>query len=313
VPALNVSRSISIAQPVKSVRKNLTDFRQWPAWSPWLCQERDAHISFHGDSGEIGSGYAWEGKRVGAGEMQLRAKSDKRIDYELTFLKPWKSRAKVAFELEAQGKSHSKAETRVTWSMQSSLPFFLFFMRKSFENFVGMDYDRGLRMLKEQLESGKISSRIDLADDVRALPGCYYIGQEGSSTLAEMAAVMGEVYVSLNQQVVDQGLEADGPAFCHYTRMDMMRDRWVYTMGIPVKATEATHGIAKRDDVSKCAYVEHTGSYMHLGNAWATVFGAIRARQQKHDRRSGGFEIYRQAPSDETAGDAITDIYLPLK
>jgi len=66
--------------------------------------------------------------------------------------------------------SHSKAETRVTWSMQSSLPFFLFFMRKSFENFVGMDYDRGLRMLKEQLESGKISSRIDLADDVRALP-----------------------------------------------------------------------------------------------------------------------------------------------
>ncbi len=273
-----------------------------------MCQERDAELRFHGETGAIGSGYAWDGKRVGAGEMQLRSYTDERIVFSLTFLKPWKSQAMVAFELTEQ----SNTETEATWSMRSSLPFFLFFMRKSFENFVGMDYARGLRMLREHLETGDVNSHIVLADDVRSLPGCHYVGQQASSTLAEMPIVMEQAYAALSQHMQDQGLQADGPAFCHYTRMDMMRDRWIYTMGIPVKATKDAANLAKRDDLHRCAYVEHTGSYMHLGNAWATVFSAIRSRAQKHDRRAGGVEVYRQAPSEGSV-NATTDIYLPLK
>ena len=45
-----------------------------------------------------------------------------RIDYDLTFLKPWKSKSTVAFVLSAAG-----SNTRVTWRMKGALPVFLFF------------------------------------------------------------------------------------------------------------------------------------------------------------------------------------------
>lgn len=50
-----------------------------------------------------------------------------------------------------------------------------------------------------------------------------------------------------------------------------------------------------------------TGRYAHLGNAWATVFSAARARKQKHDRRASGFEIYRQAPAAGIPAGASED------
>ena len=63
---------------------------------------------------------------VGSGNMNVTAENaPQSIDYDLTFLKPWKSRAKVRFELERKGDG-----TKTTWFMESSLPFFMFWMKK---------------------------------------------------------------------------------------------------------------------------------------------------------------------------------------
>ena len=309
MPRLNVRRNITIARPRASLSKSLVDFHRWPLWSPWLCQEPEARVTYEGNTGEPGSGYSWDGNRVGAGRMQLASQTDERIDCDLTFLKPWRSETRVGFDLEALDDQN----TRVTWSMQSSLPFFLFFMRRSFESFVGMDYDRGLKMLKELEETGKVSSDIALSDEATELPACHYVGTQATGTFAGLGPTMGESFPALEQQVSDAGLEQDGAAFCHYTRMDPAGDNWVYTMGIPVKGTTDSVLVQERARVERCAHVQHKGSYVHLGNAWSTVFGAMRARKLKHDKRSGGFEIYRQAPSSPEAGDAVTDIYLPLR
>ena len=63
---------------------------------------------------------------------------------DLTFLKPCKSQAKVAFYLKEEG-----ASTQVRWTMDSVLPFFLFWMKKSMEAYISQDYGRGLRLLKD--------------------------------------------------------------------------------------------------------------------------------------------------------------------
>ena len=74
---------------------------------------------------------------------------------DLTFLKPWKSQAKVAFYLKEEG-----ASTQVRWTIDSGIPFFLFWMKKQMEIFVGMDYDRGLTMLKDLVETGSSNSTL---------------------------------------------------------------------------------------------------------------------------------------------------------
>ena len=43
--------------------------------------------------------------------------------------------------------------------MNSSLPLFLFWMKEQMQVFVGMDYNRGLLLLKDLVENGKAHSQ----------------------------------------------------------------------------------------------------------------------------------------------------------
>lgn len=65
--------------------------------------------------------YEWKGDRVGEGNMNISLEDGSNsIEYDLTFLKPWKSEAKVKFLL-----SDNNNRTAVTWSMDSKLPFYV--------------------------------------------------------------------------------------------------------------------------------------------------------------------------------------------
>ena len=120
---------------------------------------------------EDGKYYEWSGNRVGSGNMTvLKEQTNEWIECDLTFLKPWKSKAKVKFNLKSEGDS-----TRITWNMDSSLPFFMFFMKKMMEAFVGMDYERGLNMLKDYSEDDKVHSHMEFKGR-QTYPGCNYIG-----------------------------------------------------------------------------------------------------------------------------------------
>ncbi|MBK8108869.1 MAG: hypothetical protein IPK46_00265 [Saprospiraceae bacterium] len=83
--------------------------------------------------------YAWEGNRIGSGNMKVVGhEENKLVQYDLNFLKPYKSHANVTISL-----SPAEGGTLVNWSMASSLPFFLFFMKKSMEAYIGNDFERG--------------------------------------------------------------------------------------------------------------------------------------------------------------------------
>ena len=123
------------------------------------------------DVAEGGKSYSWKGDLTGEGQMEiLGEEANQWVDYDLLFLKPWKSKAKVRFEVEGQGD-----QTKVTWFMDSSLPFFLFFMKKSMTAMIGMDYERGLAMLKEYVEKGEVHSKLDFKG-TQSFPGMQYIG-----------------------------------------------------------------------------------------------------------------------------------------
>ena len=88
MPKFHVRKSILIAAPVERVYASVRDFRQWPAWSPWLICEPDSHMDYSAD----GKSYAWNGRITGSGEMAVTSEQAPRsINYQLTFMKPWKS------------------------------------------------------------------------------------------------------------------------------------------------------------------------------------------------------------------------------
>ena len=144
-----VERTIVIDRPAQSIYTHVSDFNTWPGWSPWLSQEPECRVEINGPPGELGHTQYWDGKKIGSGHIELSELIPGReLGYNLFFIKPWKSNSRAAFTFEPEHEA-----TRVVWSMEGTLPIFLFFMKKKMSAMVGRDYERGLNMLKEQLEA----------------------------------------------------------------------------------------------------------------------------------------------------------------
>ncbi len=157
MPKMTILRSQEIDRPIASVFEVVRDFHQWPKWSPWLIADPDCKLEARNDW------YSWEGEICGAGRMDVVGEvENESITYDLQFLKPWKSRADVKITL-----TRKKEKTEVTWTMDGSLPFFMFWMKKAMACFIGMDYERGLLMLKDLLEKGEVPSRLNFRGQER--------------------------------------------------------------------------------------------------------------------------------------------------
>jgi uncharacterized protein YndB with AHSA1/START domain len=138
-----VSRSRLIDTPVERVYPLLSDFRQWPRWSPWEDLDPEMHRAYAGAESGVGSVYAWSGNRkAGSGRMEiLRTEGNRLVEVALDFEKPFASRNVTTFRLEPVG-----ATTQVTWTMTGPRPLVLRLTRKFFDmdKLVGKDFEKGL-------------------------------------------------------------------------------------------------------------------------------------------------------------------------
>lgn len=305
MPKMHITRSIIIDKPMSEVMQTLNDFHQWPKWSPWLIAEPDATVDVRPD----GKYYSWSGKRVGSGEMTILEESENRILCDLIFLKPWKSQAKTYFDLVPKGES-----TQVTWSMDSSLPFFMFWMKKQMQAYIGNDYERGLAMLKEYVEEGVIHSKLDFIGE-QTYPGSQYIALKTDTTVANMPKAMEEEFTMIMTYMSDKQDIINGQAFTIYHKWDMLKKSVVYTSGIPVKSIPAD--LPPRMFVGsmsemKVYTVRHTGKWSHLGNAWSTLYGMARNKEIRTSKHHP-FEVYINAPRDTAPTKMISDIHFPIK
>lgn len=311
MPAYRIERSIELSAPPSEVFKVVSDFSTWTAWSPWLIAEPDAVVRLSGTPRTVGSGYAWEGDVTGSGQMELRqVEPDRHLDIELTFLKPFKSVADVAFDL-----SPSAAGTRLTWSMGGTLPWFMFWMIPMMKTFLGMDYHRGLLMLKDWIETGKIQSKVT-PRDVTSVGPLRMVGVRTSSQVEAVGASAQPAMERCQQLFEHHGLPRDGDAIAVYHRMDVKVGTFEFTIGHVVPesvALPAGSGLQEwRLPAVRAFHVEHVGAYRHLGNGWSVANQLARHRKLKQSK-VGAYEVYRHSPKDSAAAELRVDIYLPLK
>lgn len=307
MPKMNINRSIYIDAKPEEVYTKLNDFNQWPAWSPWLIMEKGVKV----DVEEGGKYYSWEGNRVGSGNMKVTGeKENNSIDYDLNFLKPWKSYAKVGFKIKPNGDG-----TDVTWSMDSSLPFFMFWMKKMMSAYIGMDYERGLRMLKDYVQDGKVHSELELKG-VSDFEGCKYVGIKGDCKIDDMGKDMKEKMGKLMEFAKENNLESNGEVLSIYHKWDMVNRDASYTAAIRVETPPAnlSGGLFVGEIPKfKAHTVGHKGAYEHLGNAWGLQYMMQRGKEFKHNKKIDPFEVYKNDPSNTEVDDLLTEVHFAVK
>lgn len=107
--------------------------------------------SYRGTDGTPGFVSAWEGEDVGKGEQEILAIAEgARMDTELRFEKPFKSKAAASMRTEAAG----EGQTKVKWIFDQDATYPFNVMVPLMKWAVGNDFQTGLDNLKKNLESG---------------------------------------------------------------------------------------------------------------------------------------------------------------
>lgn len=310
MPKYHIDRSITINAPLEKVKASLIDYRQWPVWSPWLVMEPETQLEFSTEQSQLGANYSWDGKLTGSGNMQLTEMTDNQLKMALEFLKPFKSSAKIIFDLFDEG----NGKTKVTWNMHSKVPFFLFWMVKRIKVFIGMDYERGLRMLKDYIELENVPSKISV-EGVSTITKQKYVGLIHQSSIKHIAEVMEQGFKLLNDFKEEHKLSEISAPFAIYETYDASKDFTGFILALPVDEVmevKAPYYFGEMEG-GKALKILHTGSYKHLGNAWSTGMAHCSAHKLKPIKRPVGLEFYLNDPNKTDDSELQTEVYLPLR
>ena len=307
MPKFHVDKSITINKPISEVFNTLNDYSKWTPWSPWLVTEPEAKVTVAPDN----KSYEWQGKVTGEGNMKIYNEiENEKIEIDLTFLKPWKSTAKTWFDLKPDGEN-----TKVHWKMNSQLPFFMFWMKNMMTEMIGMDYNRGLGMLKEYVETGKIESKLDIKGE-NTYDGCNYVGIKTTTTMDKMGETMKRDYTKLLEHV--KGNNADkvaGNPFSIYHKWDPVSKKVEYTAAVPVNGkVEMLSGMSEGTyPKTKVFTIHHKGKMEHLGNAWSAQWGRKQAKTFNANKKIHPIEEYLNSPMDTPVNEIEANIHMAIK
>ncbi len=286
MPKLEIDRSIHIDASPEHVFSIISNLGNWRPWNPWLVTDPSAVV----DVDTEGKHYSWNGRRTGSGEMRITAeRSPASVELDLTFFKPFKSHASVSFRIEPEN-----GGSKVTWGMVSSLPFFMFFMTNMMKNMIGMDYERGLTMLKDYAETGEVPSKTEERGET-TYAGCKYVGINTECELREIGEKMSQDFKTLQEWQASAGVKPTADAFSTYRKWDLSKGRVQYTCGIPVDEPPSQLPAplsAGEIPPLKTFVLEHVGPYRHLGNAWSTGMQMGRGKEFRQSKAHPPFETY---------------------
>jgi hypothetical protein len=149
----SAGREIIINKPKTIVFAYLKLLKNQNKWSVWGSMDPDMRISFTGTDGTEGFISAWESdnKNVGKGEQEiLKIVDGERLDYEMRFLKPFKSTSWAYITTTALNDN----QTKVYWGFSGKMnyPANLMLVFMNMEKMIGNDFEKGLQKLKTILE-----------------------------------------------------------------------------------------------------------------------------------------------------------------
>lgn len=144
-------KQIEVNKPIEEVFSYLVMLKNQDDYSVWSRQDPDMKHEYTGVDGTVGFISAWASETMGSGAQEIKViVPNERIDYELRFIKPFKSTSEVYLTTEAL----DEGKTLVRWGMKGHMPYptnlLLLFM--NLEKGIGSDFEKGLENMKQILE-----------------------------------------------------------------------------------------------------------------------------------------------------------------
>jgi uncharacterized protein YndB with AHSA1/START domain len=154
----HITREVTIAKPKGEVFAYVSQLKNQNDYSKWAMMDPNMKKSFRGTDGTPGFVSAWEGNDdVGKGEQEItKVVEGERIDMEIRFEKPFKSKAESFMTTEAM----DPAQTKVTWGFNGRQSYPMNFMNLFMDKMIGGDLQTGLNNLKKNLETSKPISQV---------------------------------------------------------------------------------------------------------------------------------------------------------
>ncbi len=180
--------------------------------------------------------------------------------------------------------------------------------------YIGMDYDRGLKMLKDYLETGSVPSAIKIDPNCK-IQSQHYIGLERKCDFHDRATVMGNDFTYLFNYIEKHDIPLTSAPFSIVNTYDVLNKTTSFTTAIPVneeiKVTPPLiSGFLKEQNGLK---VTHTGYYEHLGNAWSTAMAYSRTHKLKTTKEPLGYEFFLNQATETDRAELLTEVILPIK
>ena len=146
-----IQRVTTIDAPPETIFPLVSDFRNWPRWSPFELLDPSMKRAHSGDLGSVGAAYDWEGNfKAGKGRMEIfDVKPPVYVMFSVDFFRPFQAHNMNLFALEPRGQS-----TRVIWIMDAKRPYMLRLMSVLMitDKRLGKYFEAGLARLKDAAE-----------------------------------------------------------------------------------------------------------------------------------------------------------------
>jgi uncharacterized protein YndB with AHSA1/START domain len=145
-----VARSTTVNAPPEAIYPMIADFHRWTEWSPYEKLDADLKRTYGGAESGDGATYAWEGRKAGAGRMEIIGVTPPHlITIKLDFTRPFEASNVAEFSMRPEA-----GGTVVTWSMTGKNSFMSKLMGTFFnmDKLVGKDFEAGLSNIKRNAE-----------------------------------------------------------------------------------------------------------------------------------------------------------------
>ena len=298
-----VQTSLRMAAPEAQVLAAITDFEQWPHWSPWLMHEPDCILRFQNPT-EVGGHYDWDGQRIGAGRITHLSRPDAHtIPTELQFLRPFKAKALATLTVRALNAD----ECDVQWTMDGALPVFMAPMRRLMSEMLTKDFELGLAHLAGYLNP-QAEHPVITFESTMERPSFHAVTQRESTTLSQLPEVFNRLLADLATRAGDAVCDAPMGV---YHRINPKSGAVDMEVALPV--AEFTPGATL---VRGGHYARTTlrGNYRFIQLAWHAAYGQARMNKHKWDAQSPALERYVVGPDQTPDSNAwVTELYLPVK
>ncbi len=304
----SVDSSIIIDRPVEQVYQYSVDLKNWPQWSIWIKNDKEAEITFEGSGMDIGSKMYWVGEKMGSGSLIIE-KITKNTSYtvKVDIVEPWKLFSVTTFTF-----APSKKATKVTWTDEGSLSYPMerwvgLFFNNAMEN----KFNKGLKNLKKKIES--LGSTRETVIDVMDIPEqiCYAI-PDSSVTMTDLSDIFASAYGELGGFLKKNKIEMVGAPIAYNKIYEP--PRYVFYSAFPVKSNKMkpTGRIIKFTiPACKVARAIQIGPYNKANETYTLLMQYIG--KNNYEIAGNPWEAYMNDPTLVPKEKLETDVYFPIK